>query len=167
MIVPVFAIAIAVAALPTVSFGRNSTKFTAVATGYHEVPLSINTDGFAVARFTLDDDAKTLSFRYEFSGLTSNLVQSHIHLGEVQNAGGVMIFLCGPNVPPATQNCPSATSGTVSGTLTAANVLAIANQNVVAGDMAALFRAIRSKAAYANLHSVNFPGGEIRGQLED
>ena len=164
---PVFVLGIVVASLPTVSFGRDSKEFHAVLNGYNEAPLSINTDGFGVLKLRLDDAANTLSFRYEFSGLTSNLVQSHIHLGTEHQAGGVMIFFCGPNVPPATQTCPSATSGVVSGTLTAANVQAIANQNVVAGDMRALFNAIRSEAAYANLHSINFPSGEIRGQLED
>jgi len=163
----VFVLGVVVASLPTVSFGVNSTDFHAKLNGYNEVPLSINTDGFATLKLHLDDATQTLSFRYEFSGLTSNLVQSHIHLGQEHGAGGVMIFFCGPNVPPATQTCPAARSGVVSGTLTAANVLGIFNQNVVAGDMTALFNAIRSDAAYANLHSVNFPGGEIRGNLKD
>ena len=136
-------------------------------TGYEEVPLAINTNGFASLKLRLDDRAQSISFRYEFSGLTNNLVQSHIHFGKEHVAGNVVVFFCGPNVPPAPRTCPTATSGAVSGTLTSANVIADAPQNIAAGDMTAVFNAIRNDTAYANLHSINFPAGEIRGELKD
>jgi hypothetical protein len=53
----------------------------------------------------------------------------------------------------------------VTGTLTAANLLAIASQNVPAGDFTAIAEAVLSDTAYANVHTTNFPAGEIRGQL--
>jgi CHRD domain len=40
-----------------------------------------------------------------------------------------------------------------------------ATQNVSAGDFAALVSAITSDTAYANIHTVAFPAGEIRGQI--
>jgi hypothetical protein len=55
--------------------------------------------------------------------------------------------------------------GTVTGTLTAANVLPIAGQGVPAGDFQALVDALESDTAYANIHTSNFPAGEIRGQV--
>jgi hypothetical protein len=54
----------------------------------------------------------------------------------------------------------------VTGTITAANVLALSAQNVQAGDFDALVAALRSDSAYGNIHTMNFPGGEIRGQIE-
>ena len=59
----------------------------------------------------------------------------------------------------------------MSGVWQAANVQAIAGQNVQAGDFDALVDALTSNTAYANIHTTSgttpdtgFPGGEIRGQ---
>jgi hypothetical protein len=166
LLVPVFALAIVVAGLPSVAFGgTTNSNFWAKLTGYNEVPLAINTNGFATLKTRLNADS--IDFRFEFSGLTSNLVQAHYHFGKEHVVGNVVVFLCGPAGSPARQLCPAATSGVVSGNLTAADVLAVPSQNINANDLAAVLAAIRNDTAYANLHSVNFPGGEIRGQLED
>jgi hypothetical protein len=65
------------------------------------------------------------------------VTQSHIHFGQVP--GGVMVFFRSNlgNGPMGTQACP-ANGGTVSGTITPADVVAIAGQNVTAGDFDAL-----------------------------
>jgi CHRD domain len=67
-------------------------------------------------------------------------------------------------VLPRTQACP-ADAGTVTGTIAAADVVAIAGQNVSAGDFDALEDAITSNTAYGNIHTAKFPAGEIRGQI--
>ena len=51
---------------------------------------------------------------------------------------------------------------TVSDTVTAANVLAVPAQNILA---ARDFDAITSNTAYVDIHTANFAGGEIRGQV--
>jgi hypothetical protein len=45
------------------------------------------------------------------------------------------------------------------------NVLGVAAQNFPAGDFDALVAVIESNTAYANIHTTNFPSGEIRGQV--
>jgi CHRD domain len=75
----------------------------------------------------------------------------------------VSVFFCGGGGKP---DCPATTSGSVSGTITAANVIGPASQGVDPGDLAALETAIRAGVAYANMHTMKFPTGEIRGQIK-
>jgi hypothetical protein len=76
-----------------------------------------------------------------------------------------MVFFCSNVAAPAgTQPCP-ANGGTVTGTLSAANVLGPATQGVPAGDFQAIVGALQSDAAYANIHTTAFPAGEIRGEI--
>jgi len=128
--------------------------------GANEVP-AINSDGTASFKATIHPDG-SIDFKVTFANLTSNLLVSHIHFGKVHVAGGVMIFLCGGDSQPA---CPAATSGEFSGTITAANVTGPTGQGITAGDLASALRAIGQHAAYANMHTVRFPGGELRGQI--
>jgi hypothetical protein len=53
----------------------------------------------------------------------------------------------------------------VMGTVSAADVVGPTGQGVPAGDFADVVRAIASHVTYANVHSANFPAGEIRGQI--
>jgi hypothetical protein len=53
----------------------------------------------------------------------------------------------------------------VTGTVAAADVLAIPTQGLAAGDMAAIVAEMRAGFTYANVHTASSPGGEIRGQL--
>jgi hypothetical protein len=98
-------------------------------------------------------------------------LQSHIHFGKEHVAGGIMVFFCTnlavpPPPPPAStpQACPS-TGGTVIGTIAGTDVNGLPKQNVLAGDFDALLAALQSNTAYGNIHTVNFPGGEIRVQV--
>jgi len=78
---------------------------------------------------------------------------------------------CQEGQAAATAGTPScgaatATSGTITGHLTAANVTALAAaQGITTGEMGRLVQAVRDGAAYANVHSQMFPSGEARGQI--
>ena len=81
-----------------------------------------------------------------------------------------MIWLCqtATNQPPAGPSvpvCPTP-SGTVTGTVTAANVIGPAGQGIDPGQFAELVAAIRAGATYVNVHSVKYPGGEVRAQVD-
>jgi hypothetical protein len=126
--------------------------------GDNEVP-PINSAG--TATFHMEIGA-TITFTLTFSGLSSNLLVSHLHFAPTKVAGGVMIFLCGGGSQPA---CPAATSGSISGMITAANVTGPTGQGIAAGDLTSALEAVREGNAYANMHTENFKGGEIRGQV--
>jgi hypothetical protein len=133
---------------------------------YQEVPA---VSSAASGRFTAGIDNASNSIRYElsFSGLEGDVRMSHIHFGQHGVNGGIMMWLCqtaaNPSPVASTPMCPQ--SGTVNGTLSAADVVGPAGQGVAATEFAEAVRAIRSGIAYVNVHSSKFPGGEIRGQL--
>jgi hypothetical protein len=81
-----------------------------------------------------------------------------------------MVFFCSnlPNPPPGTQACPlpiGTATGTVTGTIAGVNIIGPTAQNVSPGDFNALLAALNSNTAYGNIHTKNFPSGEIRGQI--
>jgi hypothetical protein len=125
---------------------------------------AIVSEGTAHLSLKLDKVNQTIGFQLTYSGLSAPVVQAHIHLGKVHVAGGVMVFFCSNNNVPGVQPCPAA-GGTVTGTITSANVLAIVGQHVSAGDFDALTDALNSNTAYANIHTTAFPAGEIRGEI--
>jgi hypothetical protein len=70
-----------------------------------------------------------------------------------------------PTPPSGTQVCPS-TGGTVTGTITAADIQDLSTtQGLSAGDLSDFLKALKSGDTYVNVHTVNFPMGEIRGQI--
>jgi CHRD domain len=134
---------------------------------------AILSDGTGTVSLTLNNKAGTIDYTLTFSNVgttppgTGTVTQAHIHFGKARDSGGILVFFC-TNLPfagtgPTPQACPT-NSGTVTGTFTAANVQAIAGQNVTAGDFDALVDAIASNTAYANVHTTAFGAGEIRGQ---
>ena len=150
-------------------------EFSAKFSGFQEVgglgageTGAILSTGQATLKLTLDKIAQTLTYTLTYSGLT-NVLQSHIHFGKKHVAGGIMVFFCSnlSNGPAGTPTCPDDTSGevTVTGTITATGVVGPTAQNILPGDFAGVVAALASNTAYGNIHTKQFPAGEIRGQV--
>jgi CHRD domain len=150
-------------AITTATADEGATRFRTSMSGFQETP-PILTNGNGTFHATVHGNS--LTYTETFDGLTSSVTQSHIHFGERAVAGAIFVFLCSNlgNGPSGTPSCPAA-GGTVSGSVTAADVIGVSGQNISAGDFLALLRILRSGDAYVNVHTVKFPGGEIRGQV--
>jgi len=105
-----------------------------------EVPTNASTaTGFA--RVFLNETAGTITFTVTFTGLSSAQTASHIHAPAAIGANtGVAINF----------GAVGGTAGTITGTV------AITPTQIAQ---------IRAHQGYVNVHSTNFAGGEIRGQL--
>lgn len=129
---------------------------------------AILSTGQATLKLALDKTAQTLTYTLTYSGLT-NVTQAHIHFGKEHVAGGVMVFFCTNlgNGPAGTPACPDDASGevTVTGTVSASGVVGPTAQNIAAGDFAGVVAALASDTVYGNIHTKQFPAGEIRGQV--
>ena len=135
---------------------------------FREVP-AVSSPATGRFRATFDEKAGAISYDLTYSGLETAVLMAHIHLGQRGVNGGIMVWLCqttsNPDPTGLAPTCPQ--SGTVSGVIQAANVIGPAGQGITAGEFEEFIAAIRAGVAYANVHSVAFPGGEIRGQLDD
>jgi CHRD domain len=137
-----------------------SVEVEAKLSGFQEVP-PILSDGRGRFDAIIHQDNKSITFRLSYSGLSSPVTRAHIHFGQKGVNGAIVVFLCPGGSGPA--ECPP--SGTITGTITGEDVIAVPAQGVMAGDLAGVIRAIRNGAAYVNVHTTTFGGGEIRGQL--
>jgi hypothetical protein len=134
--------------------------FGTLLSGFNETP-SIFTKATGTFAGTIDSATQELAFTLSYSGLSAPVTMAHIHFGKDNVAGAIIAFLCGGDNKPA---CPQ--EGTVTGTITANDIIAVDAQGVPADSFDALVAAIVSDSAYANVHTVAHPAGEIRGQIE-
>jgi len=135
--------------------------------GYEEVPATLSSPASGEFQAQVDSSETQLSYVLQYSGFTVPITQGHIHFGSRATLGGISIWLCGSATnpgPAGTPLCPQG-EGTVIRTVTAADVVGPAGQGIAAGEFAEIVKAMRAGAAYANVHTTAFPGGEIRGQI--
>ena len=158
-----------VAAVGTAAIAHDRSRFDASLTGYEEVP-TLSTQGVGSFQASInrgkDEIRYTLSYRGPFDAQAGGSVtQAHIHLGARAINGGIIAFLCSNlgNGPAGTPACPA--EGSVSGTITPAQVVGPTAQGIAPAEFAELVRALRAGAAYANVHTTTNAGGEIRGQI--
>jgi hypothetical protein len=144
---------------------RNS--FRVALDGYQEVPAALSTTGSGALAVHVARDGDSLGYALRYRDLEGNVAQAHIHLGRPAVNGGIMVFLCTNlgNGPAGTPACPGPHDGEVSGTLDAADVVGPSGQGIAAGEFAEVVAALRNGAAYGNVHTDLYTGGEIRGNF--
>ena len=118
-------------------------QYVAMLSGQNEVPpVTTTARGTIVASL----NCRTLTLSGSFSGLSSAFQAAHIHLG-LQGVNGPVIYPL--NVVTLLPN-------------TAGNLLRSDNSFTLTKDQLA---ALKAGGLYINVHSANFVGGEIRGQI--
>ena len=165
-LVSVVAVVVLVLAVFAGAGGATGNKMTVKAdtlTGYQETPGNYS-PGTGTFTATIDRGASppTITYTLTYSGLSTPATGAHIHFANRYDPGAIVAFLCGGIKPP----CPAG-GGTVTGTITAADVLSVPSQGITAGDFDGLVDVIQAGMAYVNVHTAKFPAGEIRGQIND
>jgi CHRD domain len=141
----------------------NTKEFKAELNGFNETP-SVSSTGWGEFRAKLTDDT-TLHYEFTYHGLEGgNSLFAHVHFGSRYFAAGVAFFLCGGSTKPTP--CPNV-EGHVEGDVTPADVIGPNGQGIEPGSFAEILRAMRAGHSYANIHTQRWPGGEIRGQIND
>ena len=149
---------------------RGRKRFVAFLDGFQEVP-AVSTSARGSLFLQFNRRRGEIYYRLHTGPLEGNMWQVHLHLGRARTNGRVIAFLCNTvalpveNVPDGTQECAPTDGGTISGTLDADDILGPADQGIEPGEIDEVVEALRRGVVYVNVHSGNFPAGEIRGQL--
>ena len=134
--------------------------YSAILAGSNEVPSNASM-GTGTAFFTLNGNS--LQIQETYSGLSLPPSAGHIHCCAGPGISAIVAV-------PFT-GIPAATSGSFTNTVdlslasTYTAAFITANGGTVVSAEAAFLAALGSGNTYTNLHTANFPGGEIRGQI--
>src|SRR2546428_8410015 len=122
----------------------------ATLSGFEETPLTLSTAGSGKFRAKISD--AMIEYELTYSGLEGGgVLFAHIHLGLPAIQGGIVAFLCSNSGGPAgTPACPTP-SGTVTGTITADNIVGPAGQGIAPGEFVEAVRAILAGATHAHV----------------
>lgn len=134
--------------------------------GRQEVP-SVDTQGSGSASLSISPDSSEIRYTLRYQD-TATVTQAHIHAGATGENGPIIMWLCESTANPAPDNLPTpptcpAAPGVVTGTLTDADLIPATDPSVP--NFGAAVAAIQGGEAYINVHSTDFPPGELRGQL--
>ena len=159
---------VAVALMLTANAIAVPIGYVANLSGATEVPPN-GSPGTGSVTAIFDLAAHTFDLHVTFSGLTTPTIASHIHAPTLAPASGKAGVAT--QVPSFVGFPLGVTSGTFDQTFNTLDVsfynpaFVTANGGTVAGAEAAFAQALDEHKAYLNIHTENFPGGEIRGFL--
>lgn len=128
-------------------YTEGKSYYQAYASGGHKIPSSVST---AQGGLSLEYDGTDLVVTGSFSGLGSDYAASHLHAGYAGENGGVEISL----TPTFGEDNRSGTFLAENNTFTPDDVLS-----------PEIVQTLANRGHYLNIHSADYPGGEIRGQV--
>lgn len=134
---------IAIALVP----GWVSAKPAAIPLNPEQETGTVDSDGSGFFSYTIA--GAELCYTLEVSDLTLDPTAAHIHAAPRNVAGAVVVALATP--PAATSSVSACITAVEGGALTPAELAAIAAD---------------PRAFYVNVHTPNYPAGEVRGQLK-
>lgn len=141
--------------MPVVSFTNifaDDNRFSTPLTGMEEVP-PVNTNSTGIALFELIND--NINFKVNVTNL-DNIKTAHIHSGEFGQNGDIIVTLFNHTAPV----------DVVNGTLVEGKVAAVDLQGPLKGKtITDLVQLINNTKTYVNIHTEQYPNGEIRGQI--
>ncbi len=150
MLVKSFLIIISLVSFTTIF--AEEKRFSTPLTGMEEVP-PVNTNSTGIALFELKND--NLNFKINVTNL-DNIEGAHIHNGEFGQNGDVIVTLFNPVNP----------TDIVNGTMVEGNVNASSLQGPIKGKtINDLGQLMNNTQTYVNIHTEQYPNGEIRGQI--
>lgn len=159
------AVALAFAASPTLA--DDGQKLAVELSGAQEVPF-VSTPGNARFEAAINKGGTHIDWTLTYADMQSDVTQAHVHIGQFRVNGAIVLWICKTNQGTAPANaavCPGLREGTLSGTWSGQDVQTVTAQGFAPGELDEVIAAIRAGAAYANVHTMASPGGEIRGQL--
>jgi hypothetical protein len=147
-----------------------TTTLSANLSQANEVPPT-GSPGTGTAIVVLDTTAQTLAVNVTFSGLGSGTTAAHIHCclaSPFQPGVNVGVATAVPTFPGFPLGVTSGTYSMTFNLLQASTynpAFITANGGTVAAAEAVFVSALLAGETYLNIHTTNFPGGEIRGFL--
>jgi len=123
--------------------------WSALLEGAQEVP-AVTTTATGTGVGTYDDVSNLLTWDIDYTGLLSNLRMAHFHEAPRGSNGPVRVWITPVGVNPVNPPSGGPSSGEFIGSATL-------TESQEAGFLAGNF--------YINIHSIGFPGGELRGQV--
>ena len=127
--------------------------------GKNEVP-EVETNAQGQATFKVSKDGSSISYKLIVSNI-ENVMMAHIHNAPAGTNGGVVVWLY-PDSPP-----PALIDGRFDGVLAEGTITADDLVGAIAGQsLDVLIAEIEAGNTYVNVHTVQNPAGEIRGQIQ-
>jgi hypothetical protein len=158
----VFALALAaLVTVPALGGLPAQSNFRAHLSGANEVgPVDTNAQGQVT--FKLSDDETSLDYKLIATNILE-VSQAHIHCGVPGVNGPVVVFLYGFIAPIEGERFVGVLS---EGTATPANLIPTSAATCPGGiaNFEQLIERMRAGQTYTNVHTIDNPGGEIRGQ---